>query len=162
GGLNAGEPARVGAHGSTWTQTAFRLGDVDITDPGGTGKPLLLPGVAEWDRVAVSTGIMPPDINAPGMAVTLTPRRPFDTWAGSLAVFASPSFLNAGAPSDTPPPIARMDTWTNGNLWAAGPATDKIGAFVSGTWTRSAYFERANTTSYDSNVGSAFVNLLAA
>ena len=41
GGLSAGEAARLGAHGSTWTQTLFMLGDVDITDPNGSGGPLL-------------------------------------------------------------------------------------------------------------------------
>src|SRR5690349_1398404 len=33
GGLSAGAAARVGAHGSTWTQTIFRVGDADITSP---------------------------------------------------------------------------------------------------------------------------------
>src|SRR4249919_1415846 len=48
--------ARVGAHGSTWTQTFFRVGDADITSPTGTGAPLLIPGVKQWDRVDVATG----------------------------------------------------------------------------------------------------------
>ena len=45
GGLSAGSPARVGAHGATWTQTIYRVGDADITNPSGTGTPLLMPGV---------------------------------------------------------------------------------------------------------------------
>src|SRR4030088_3451491 len=45
GGLSAGAPARVGAHGSSWTQAVFRVGDADITSPTGTGIPLLIPGV---------------------------------------------------------------------------------------------------------------------
>src|SRR5262245_49694751 len=43
GGVSAGQAARAGAHGSTWTQTLFRLGDADITDPSGSGTPLLSP-----------------------------------------------------------------------------------------------------------------------
>ena len=43
GGVGAGSPARVGAHGSTWTQTIFRVGDADITSLSGTGTPLLMP-----------------------------------------------------------------------------------------------------------------------
>src|SRR5256885_5686543 len=35
GGLFTGETARVGSHGSSWTQTLFRLGDADITNPNG-------------------------------------------------------------------------------------------------------------------------------
>src|SRR5436190_2490411 len=33
GGTAAGAPSLVGAHGSSWTQTTFRVGDVDITNP---------------------------------------------------------------------------------------------------------------------------------
>ena len=76
GGTGAGSPARVGAHGSTWTQTIFRVGDADITSLSGTGAPLLMPGVDVWEYVDVATGLMPLDVSAPGMAVTLTPRRP--------------------------------------------------------------------------------------
>ena len=53
GGISTGEAARLGAHGSTWTQTQYRLGDVDITDPDGSGTPLFVPGVLEWQRVSV-------------------------------------------------------------------------------------------------------------
>ena len=49
GGTGAGSPARIGAHGSTWTQTIFRVGDADITSPSGSGMPLLMPGVDVWE-----------------------------------------------------------------------------------------------------------------
>src|SRR5260221_154971 len=83
GGTAAGAPSRVGAHGSTWTQTTFRVGDADVTDPTTTGLPLLMPGVDVWQQVEVATGLMPIDVSAPGMAVTLTPRRPADAWSRS-------------------------------------------------------------------------------
>ena len=38
-----------------------------------------MPGVNVWERVDVATGLMPIDVNAPGMAVTLMPRRPAAT-----------------------------------------------------------------------------------
>src|SRR5207247_7840843 len=59
GGLNVGGTARLGAHGSSWTQTLFRLDGVDITDGDGSGAPLLLPGVVMWDRVVDATGPLP-------------------------------------------------------------------------------------------------------
>src|SRR6185436_16838713 len=80
GGVSAGSASRVGAHGSTWTQTLFRVGDADITNPRGSGAPLLIPGVKEWEQVDVATGLMPMDVSAPGMAVTLAPRRPAASW----------------------------------------------------------------------------------
>src|SRR5439155_2617209 len=89
GGLSAGDPARVGAHGSTWTQTLFTVGDVDITDPGGSGTPLLVPGVDAWQRVDVATGLMPIDRNAPGLAITLVPRAPATVWSRAFSGMAS-------------------------------------------------------------------------
>ena len=38
GGLSAGQPARVGAHGSTWTQSLYQLEGADITDPDSLAK----------------------------------------------------------------------------------------------------------------------------
>src|SRR5207249_2788468 len=53
GGTAAGSPSLVGAHGSTWTQTTYRVGDADITNPTLTGVPLLMPGVDVWEHVEV-------------------------------------------------------------------------------------------------------------
>jgi hypothetical protein len=162
GGLSAGEAARVGAHGSTWTQTLYRLGDADITDPGGSGAPLLIPGVAEWERVEVATGIMPRDVNAPGMAVSLVPRRATGDWTRWLDLYGSPGFLNSGSSSDTPPPIARLNSWIHGNLVAGGPVSgDQLSAFVSASWTRSSHFERNSLQTLDANLGSGFLTLTA-
>src|SRR5215510_3437016 len=121
GGVSAGQAAHAGAHGSTWTQTLFRLGDADITDPSGNGTPLLSPGAAEWDRVDVSTGIMPVDASAPGLAVALVPRTAPTRWLRSLDVFGSPPFLNANGSASEPPSIARINAWAHGNLVAGGP-----------------------------------------
>src|SRR5262245_51352491 len=162
GGVSAGQPARAGAHGSTWTQTLFRVGDADITDPGGSGAPLVSPAVAEWDRVDVSTGIMPVDASAPGLAVMLTPRAPSSTWTRSLDVFVSPPALNAGGSTTYPPSIARINSWAHGNLVAGGPVVpDRLGAFLSATWTRSSHFERQGVSTIDANIASLFLNLIA-
>src|SRR5207247_6682862 len=59
GGLNVGGTARLGAHGSSWTQTLFRLDGVDITDGDGSGAPLLLPGGVMLGRVVDATGPLP-------------------------------------------------------------------------------------------------------
>src|SRR5262245_50364724 len=50
-GLNVGEHARVGGFLSSWSQTAFRIGDIDISDPSGAGGPLLFPDLIWWNRV---------------------------------------------------------------------------------------------------------------
>src|SRR4051812_18685878 len=43
GGLNAGEPSRAGAFLASWSQTLFRIGDLDVSDPAGSGAALLFP-----------------------------------------------------------------------------------------------------------------------
>src|SRR5215510_15279834 len=122
GGLNVGGAARVGAHGSSWRQTVYRIDGVDITDGDGSGAPMVLPGVLMWDRVDVATGILPIDINAPGLAISLTPRRPTATWTRAvegLAAFPSPE-TGAWGDADAPA-IARVKSAVNGSVLLSGP-----------------------------------------
>ena len=162
GVLGVGETVRIGAHGSTWTQTLYRLGDAEMTDPGGTGTPLLIPGVSEWESVDIATGIMPMVASAPGMAVSLVPRRASNAWTNWLDLAASPSGLNAGSPTQNPPAIARLNNSATANLVVAGPAiANRLGAFISATYGRSSDFERHSEQALDSSLASVFVNLLA-
>jgi hypothetical protein len=161
GGTGAGSPARIGAHGSTWTQTIFRVGDADITSLSGSGTPLLMPGIETWDSVDVATGLMPIDVSAPGMAVTLLPRRPDASWTRSLELVGAPGAFTGGSATASPPAIARLGEFGRANLFITGPlAPDKAGALVSASWIRSSYFERANPAKLDAHLASAFVNLV--
>src|SRR4051812_16625901 len=121
GGISAGSPARVGAHGSSWTQTTYRVGDADITNLSGTGTPLLMPGVDVWERVDVSTGMMPIEADAPAMAVSLAPRRPAASLMRAIELFGSPPFLNAGSATTVPPSLARLNSGARANLFLSGP-----------------------------------------
>ena len=116
GGLSTGDPARTGAHGSSWTQTLFRIDDASITDPVGSGTPLLLPRVDAWERVDVLTGVMPINVDAPGLAVVLTPRRPAERWLRVLDLAGTIPGLNAGAADAFPVPIARLHAWVDANV----------------------------------------------
>lgn len=162
GGLSAGAPARVGAHGSTWTQTIFRVGDADITSPTGTGVPLLIPGVNQWERVDVATGLMPIEVSAPGMAVTLAPRPPSSTWMRTIEFLGSPPVLNAGSAADSPPAITRMNSWAHADLFLSGPLVpERLSALLSASWTRSSRFERGRQNVIDGNLASAFLNIVS-
>ena len=143
GGLSSGEPARIGAHGSSWTQTRFRVGDANINDPEGTGAPLLLPNLSAWDRVDVSTGLLPVESNAPGLAITLEPRRPAATWTRTLeGLFSGPAMLSRTA-TTTPPAIAHLNTFGSGNLFASGPLVPgRLGLVIVADWAHSSRFER--------------------
>ena len=164
GGTATGAPSRVGAHGSTWTQTTYRVGDADITDPTTTGLPLLMPGVDVWQQVEAATGMMPIDLSAPGMAVTLTPRRPaIGIWTRELELTGSAPPMNAGSSSADPPAINRLNSWAHGNLFLSGPlspdAPERVGALASITWNRATYFERSGATPLRAGLASAFVNV---
>lgn len=160
GGLSTGEPTRLGANGSSWTQTHFRVGDVSITDPEGSGAPLLLPNLAAWDRLDVSTGLVPIEMNAPGLAITLVPRRPSATWTRAIeGIFSGPALL-ARTFTTTPPAIAHLNTFGYGSLFASGPLIPgRLGLALASDWTRSSRFERGDPTLLSANVGSMFAHL---
>jgi hypothetical protein len=162
GGLSAGEAARVGAHGSTWTQTLFTLGDIDITDPSGSGTPLLVPGVEMWERVDVATGIMPVERSAPGLAVTMSPRSAGASWLRHVDLVGSPAALNADGNVGNAPSIARLNTWLHADITAAGPISRTVGLFATVAATRSTHFERSDPSVIDSNLATAFATLTAA
>jgi hypothetical protein len=160
GGTGAGSPARVGAHGSTWTQTIFRVGDADITSLSGTGTPLLMPGVDVWELVDVATGLMPLDVSAPGLAVTLTPRRPADSWTRSLQLAGAPPAFTGGSATASPPAITRLGSFRHASVLMSGPLVpEKLGSLVSASWIRSSYYERNNAAPLQASLGSAFVNM---
>jgi hypothetical protein len=160
GGTAAGSPARVGAHGSTWTQTTYRVGDADITSLSGSGAPLLMPGIEIWDSVEVATGLMPIEVSAPGMAVTLMPRRPDASWARSIELVGAPAAFTGGSAGASPPSITRLGTFGRANLFMTGPlAPDKASVLVSANWIRSSYYERDNPAKLDAGLASAFINI---
>ena len=161
GGLTTGLPGRMGGHGSSWTQTLFRVGGADITDPSGGGVPLLVPGVHAWQRVDITTGLMPIDVNAPGLAILLEPRRPAATWLREISFVGSPPGLLAGTATANPPAIARLNGWTDADLLLSGPLIPgRLGLLLTTTWTRSSRFARGAASAVDSSLGSMFANLV--
>ena len=160
GGLTTGAAGRLGAHGSTWTQTTYRLGSADITSPIG-GAPLLVPGTSAWERVEVATGALPITVNSPGLAILMTPRRPSAMWTRTLEIGGAPAFLRAGSAEMNPPPIVRLNTWLSGDLLLSGPIIpNRLGLTLTSTWTRSSRFDRGATGPVDSSLGSLFTNFV--
>jgi hypothetical protein len=160
GGLGMAQPARIGAHGSSWTQTKFRIGDVNITGPAGSGTPMFMPGVLEWSRVDVQTGLLPIDVNAPGLAITLTPRRPSATWTRSIEGFIAPPGLQAGRTVSSPPSIERINHWGDGTLFLSGPLSDKVGLVFVANAGQSSRFERTDLTPLEASIASAFMHVV--
>jgi hypothetical protein len=160
GGLSNGQAARVGGFLSSWTQTRFRIGDVDLTDPTGSGEPLLFPNLGPWQRIQVATGLLPTDINAAGLAITLEPRAASTTWQHVAEGTFSHGGLTGDAAASGPPSIARVGGWDRVALSSTGPLiADRLGAAVALSWTRSTQFDRAQPESAEARLGSAFASL---
>ena len=152
------------AHGrpaSSWTQTRVRVDDADITDPDGSGTPLLLPGVLEWDRADVRTGAMPIEVNAAGLAIDLTPRRPTAQWMRRVDLFGAPPEFVSSPFLTTAPTISRLNMYANGSGLVSGPIIpDRLGIVAAGSWMRSSRFDRTDPTELTSEQASFFTHLV--
>jgi TonB dependent receptor-like, beta-barrel len=160
GGMYPSSPAHIGAHGSSWTQTLFRVGDINITDPDGSGTPLVFPGVLEWERVDVNTGMMGVEVNAPGMVLNLAPRRPSSTWIRQFEAMAGPPELQAGGVVPSPPTIAHLQRYGHASVLLSGPLSERLGIVFTGNYSRATRLDRANPTQLDSGLASAFTHLV--
>jgi hypothetical protein len=161
GGLNAGEGSRVGGFLTSPSQTLFRVGDVDISDPSGSGAALLFPDQLFWDRVDIWKAMMPPDLSTGGLAVVLEPRRPTRSWTTLIQGNGTGGSLVAPAPENAPPPVERLSNWGRGSLLLSGPIKqDRLGIVFGGSWTQSERFSRTPIPAGDSRLGSVFMNLV--
>src|SRR5438094_359956 len=160
GGVRTGVPARIGAHGSSWTQTKFHVGDIDVTDPDGSGEPMLLPDANEWSEVRLTTGLMPITRNTPGLAISLAPRMPASEWTRTTEGSVTPSVFVA-SPIAEAPAIERLNWWGSANLLLSGPVIpNRLGVVFAANWARATRFERTDPTNLAASTGSAFLNLV--
>jgi hypothetical protein len=159
-GLNLGENARVGGFLGSWSQTSFRIGDIDISDPSGSGAPLLFPELMWWDRVTVATALMPIDFNPSGLGVTLIPAPPGPVWNTTVRGSVSGGGLASSTPDSTVPPIARLNNFGYTSARTSGPLiANRLGLVAGGAWARSSKFIR-ETPAADSDLASGFAHLI--
>ena len=165
-GLNIGQPARVGAFLGSWSQTSYRIGDIDITDPSGSGAPLLFPELAVWDCVNVATGLMPSEFNPPGLGITFFPKpligaRPGMRWQTSVRGSVAGGGLASPTPAGSVPPIERLNQFGHTSVVTTGSLIpDRLGLTAGGSWARASKFLREVTPGADSDLASAFANLV--
>ncbi len=163
GGLNTGQRARIGAFLNSWTQTQYRVGDVNITAPDGSGSPFLFPALPLWERVDVAAGVMPIGFGAPGLGVSFEPMRPSGRWTGAAeASFAGSGLVaspSAGAPAN---PIETLTNWGHGGFLVSGPVTPRLGLVTAIEWSQSDQVERAGATQASGRASSAFANVVFA
>jgi hypothetical protein len=156
GGVWAGTPGRVTAHGTSLAQSRTLLGGADVSDPLGRGFALVDPDLAWLSSVRFATSLLPASESGAGPVLSLSPRRPGARWTGTVTLdLARPE----GAPADGPPPLARLDSWRNGALLAAGPIGAKAGLVVGASVRTAERFERNAEPRLGANVRSVLGQL---
>jgi hypothetical protein len=162
GGLNAGETARIGGFLASSSQTQYRIGDISIASPNG-GAPLLFPELAFWQHVDITTGLMPVNVAASGLDVSVEPRRPAARWTTVVEGFVSGGALTSKPVATGVPPIARLQDWAHVSAVVSGPLIDRrVGLVIGGSWMRSAKFERAAVIPRRGEVASVFAHAILA
>ena len=172
-GAYTGQAPRISGFLSSWSQTLYRVGDVSISDPTGSGAPLLLPDAEFWSQLQITTGMMPAYINAEGVAISLAPRTPAAKWTttvGGTAGFparAPSDCVSAASPSnDCRAPIVRSDGWDRASATASGPiltgarGETRLAGFFGASWTRGKAIYRDGTDSNAATSGSGFMHLV--
>jgi len=159
GGLFLGAPALFGVHGTSWTDTTWRLGDVDITDPDRGGTPLIDVPAEALESLTLTTALTPVAVGGSGANVALAVRAPRTSWHGALAVHTTPSGL-AGSGDGVAPPIAAMHSWDDLSLTAGGPVNARLGVFAVARGTRSERRQRGTAARLPSDTRSLLVHAL--
>ena len=119
GGLSVGSAARLGARGSPWSQTAFQLGELDLTDAGASGRSLLFLDPSMFESLGLSTGMMTIERAAPGLSIRADLVRPAGRWGGRVDAMLAPT---AHAPHQEPAaPVAALRSWGSLAAFASGP-----------------------------------------
>jgi hypothetical protein len=157
GGLGVGTAARIGAGGSSWSQTGFILNELDLTDPGSAGRSLLPFDPLFLDAVYVSSVLMPIEQSAPGLGVHVRLAPPTANWHGRFeASLAPPSRV---PPGERPPPIAAQRTWERVGALVTGPAwRDRLRIAAGAVVNDATQFARADPTVAASSQRSALLN----
>ena len=146
------EPQRLGASGASWTQTTFKIGDVDVTDPDRTGYAMLYPNLDTLQAINVATAGMPPDTYGAGTAVTLIPRLPSAKWQRTLQFDMSPPAFQSVNPLPEASSIGRLRSAGSGAFVASGPITPKLGLHFAGTVGESSRLQREDEVPLESDV----------
>ncbi|MFN7914434.1 MAG: hypothetical protein U0Q55_03780 [Vicinamibacterales bacterium] len=162
GGLNIGGDTRLGGFLGSWSQTRFRVGDIDISDPMGGGAALLFPDTAFWGTVRVTTGLMPVDLNTPGLGIGLEPRRAGSSWQRLFTGTLSRGGLAVKAPAGQPIPIARLNDALQGSAVVSGPLSPRASLVVAGTLGRGSSYRREVLPTTTNQITSGFAHLVFA
>jgi len=112
GGLYSGIPALFSARGgSSWTQSSYQLNGLDVTDPYGSGRPLLYPDVYSLEYTQLINGGLPSYAVSPGGLLNLVTPDGGSRFHGSVSAF----YLNHSLQSSNITPQLELEGLTESN-----------------------------------------------
>ena len=150
GGVWAGLPGRVTAHGTSLTQAGFRFAGAEAGDPLGTGRALFDPDLAFLSSLRFATALLPAGVAGAGPVVAATPIRPGREWSGSLtADFAS---ARRRARRTCRHRSRGSTAGPSGTVVAGGPLGDRTGLVLAAGVRDADRFERADPAERSSRV----------
>jgi hypothetical protein len=159
GGLNTGRNALDGAFLSSWTQTQFFVGDVNVTMPNG-GTPFLFPTLLFWDHADVATAMMPVDQNAPGLAISLQPADPGASWTRMVEASGAGGGMVRRSSTNAAPPIETLKNASHGGLLMSGPVSPRVGLAVAVDWSGASQVERTAASQPNGQAASVFSHVV--
>jgi hypothetical protein len=160
-GLHLGEAGRFSMHGASWTQNAFVLDGVDLTDPLGGGRPLVLPDIDVFEPAGLTSTLAPVEHAGAGVTMTLTPRPPARSWQGMVQGYGLGSGLQSGGASRPVPFIARFGSLVDASGVAGGPlAGERLRLLLSGHFARGRRLERTDPSAIEARLASGAASLV--
>jgi hypothetical protein len=161
GGLMTADSGLIGSRGASWTTMTMSFGDVVVTGPNRLGRVGVVPNLNAVEAVAVTTGLAPIDLGAPGAAIALVPRRPGPQPQGEVDAAVTDGQMAGRNASAGVPSIDRLASWSDVSAQFGGPITAHAGVFVVADETRSQQQVRAEDFLLPGNVTSLFANAVA-
>lgn len=161
GGLAPAESPRIAWRGSSWTQTRFAHGSLDLTDPAG-GTPGFLPHAGLLGRVTAVTAGAPVETGGPGGSLVVEMRTPPRTWQREVAAAWTPAADRAEQDRQgSPPRIARLTAFgeTSGSI--GGPLGERTGLFAAAAVAEARRIERDEPFELRSRLRSALARVSA-
>ena len=128
-GAGVGTAAKIGAYGESWTETTYRIGNLEATNPLRPGTAMVLPDGWGFESVSITAAGSEASLSTPGARVALTPQRPADHRTFVVEGALSPASWAPGA--TTPPAITALQSLGDGGVQFSGPLSRRIGATAS-------------------------------
>jgi hypothetical protein len=139
-GVGIGTAARLGAYGESWTETTYRIGDLEATNPLRPGTPMVLPDATAFSAVSITAAGNDQAISTPGTRVTLDPMRPSDK--PTFVVDGAMTSASWAPASTTPPAITALRSLGDASALFSGPITSRVRAVVGVRWAQASHVAR--------------------